>query len=176
MNMAKGGKKQIYEDEKKVIAELQKNARESISKIAENCGFSYQKVGRIIHNLEERKKIWGYCAILDNDSLDLKRYIILIKRSTEPIDDAISKIIKLTMHKKGEEIGVNIECSSYLHGRYDWIFVLTAEDIKGVKKFSEILTKEYQSVISEIHILEDIFSVKKGGMRNPHMDKLREFI
>ena len=174
--MTKSGKKQIYEDEEKVIAELQKNARESIKKIAENCDFSYQKVGRIIHNLEENKKIWGYCAVADNEELNLNRYIILIKRSTEPIDDAISKIIELTMHRRGEEIGVNVECSSYLNGRYDWMFILTAEDIKSVKKFSDILTKEYQSVISDIHIMEDIFSVKKCGIVNPHMEKLRDFI
>ena len=80
--MAKSGKKQICEDEEKVIAELQKNARESIKKIAENCDFSYQKVGRIIHNLEENKKIWGYYAVADNEELNLNRYIILIKRST----------------------------------------------------------------------------------------------
>jgi len=140
MNMAKGGKKQIYEDEKKVIAELQKNARESISKIAENCGFSYQKVGRIIHNLRENKKIWGYYAVADNEELNLNRYIILIKRSTEPIDNAISKIIDLT-----------------------------------VKKFSDILTKEYHSVISEIHILEDIFSVKKCGMAKFYSANLLQF-
>ena len=174
--MEKSGKKQIYEDEKKVIAELQKNARESIKKIAENCDFSYQKVGRIIHNLEENKKIWGYCAVADNEELNLNRYIILIKRSTEPIDDAISKIIELTMHRRGEEIGVNVECSSYLNGHYDWMFVLTAEDIKSVKRFGDILIKEYQSVISDIHIMEDIFSVKKCGMVNPHMEKLRDFI
>ncbi|MCK4347230.1 MAG: Lrp/AsnC family transcriptional regulator, partial [Thermoplasmatales archaeon] len=115
-------------------------------------------------------------AVADNEELNLNRYIILIKRSTEPIDDAISKIIELTMHRRGEEIGVNVECSSYLNGRYDWMFVLTAEDIKSVKKFSDILTKEYHSVISDIHIMEDIFSVKKCGMVNPHMEKLREFI
>ena len=174
--MAKNGKKQTYEDEKKVIAELQKNARESINKIAENCGFSYQKVGRVIHNLEENKKIWGCYAVVDNEELDLKRYIILIKRSTEPIDNSISKIIDLTMDRRGKEIRVNVECSSYLNGHYDWMFVLTAEDIKSVKKFSGILTKEYQSVISDIHIMEDIFSVKKCGMVNPHMEKLRDFL
>ena len=174
--MVKNCKKQTIEDEKKIIAELMKNARANIGKIADNCGFSNQKVGRIIRNLEENKKIWGYCAVIDNEEFDLKRYLILIKRSNEPIDDAINKIIKLTMHKKGEEIGVNIECSSYLHGHYDWIFVLTAKNIKSVKKFSDILTKEYQSVISEVHVLEDIFSVKKGGMINPHMEKLREFL
>ena len=55
--MAKRSKKQIYEDELKVIAELQKNAKESIDIIAKNCGYSRQKVCRIINRLEENKTI-----------------------------------------------------------------------------------------------------------------------
>ena len=46
--MPKSSQKQIDADEKKVIRELQKNAKESIDKIAKNCGFSRQKVWRII--------------------------------------------------------------------------------------------------------------------------------
>jgi len=56
--MAKSSKKQIYEDELKVIAELQKNAKESINIIAKKCGFSRQKAWRIIKKLEEDKTIW----------------------------------------------------------------------------------------------------------------------
>ena len=41
--MAKSSKKQIYEDELKVISELQKNAKESIDVVAKNCGYSRQK-------------------------------------------------------------------------------------------------------------------------------------
>ena len=44
--MAKSSKKQIYEDELKVIVELQKNAKESIDIIAKNCGFSRIRVSR----------------------------------------------------------------------------------------------------------------------------------
>jgi len=50
--MAKSSKKQIYEDELKVIAELQKNAKESIDVISKKCGFSRQKTWRIIKGLE----------------------------------------------------------------------------------------------------------------------------
>lgn len=173
--MPKSSKKQIDADEKKIINELQKNSKESIDNIAKKCGFSRQKVWRIIKRLEKNKTIWGYYAIVDNTKLDLNRYIMLIKRSTEPIDDAISKIIDLTLHRKGQDIGVNIECSSYLHGKYDWMIVFTASDIKYVKKFNEILNKEYYNVISDVQIMEDIFSVTRCGKVNPNLHKLRDF-
>lgn len=174
--MPKNSREQIDADEKKVIRELQKNSKESIDKIAKRCGFSRQKVWRIIKRLEKNKTIWGYYAVVDNEKLDVKRYIMLIKRSNKPIGDAINKIIDLTMHFKGEEIGVDIICSSYLHGHYDWMLIFTASNIKNAKKFSELLTKEYQHVISEIHLLEDIFSVKKCGVVNPDLEKIREFL
>jgi DNA-binding Lrp family transcriptional regulator len=174
--MAKTSKEQIVKDERKILNELQKNARENIDTISNKCNFSRQKVWRIINRLEEDKTIWGYTSIVDDEKIDIKRYIILIRRSTEPIDDAISKIIDLTLHKKGEEIGVNVECSSYLHGRFDWMLVITAKDLQSIKKFSHILEKEYYNVISEVQIMEDIFSVKKCGIVNPNLDRLKEFV
>ena len=105
----------------------------------------------------------------------MKRYIMLIKRSNVPMGEMVNKIIDLTMHSKGEEIGVHILCSSYIHGLYDWMFLFTASDIKNAKKFSELLMKEYQHAISEIHLMEDIFSVKKCGVVNPDLEKIRDF-
>lgn len=174
--MARRSAQQIEEDEQKIIRELQKNARGSIDSIASKFKFSRQKVWRIIKRLEETKKIWGYYAVVDNEQLNRKRFIVLIKRSTEPLDDAVSKILKLTMHDLGEKIGVNVECSSYLHGKYDWMFVITARDMKSAKRFSNLITREYHLWISEVHIMEDIFSVKKCGMINPNLGKLKEFI
>jgi len=90
--------------------------------------------------------------------------------------DTVEKIVNLVMHKRGEEVEVNITCSSYLHGLYDWLLYVTAPDIKQVKKFSEILTHEYQDIIKEIHIMEDIFPIKKCGIVNPNKERLREFL
>ena len=67
--MPKSSKKQIDEDEKKVIAALQKNSKESIDKIAKKCGFSRQKVWRIIKRLENNQTIWGYHAVVDDEIL-----------------------------------------------------------------------------------------------------------
>ena len=98
--MAKSSKKKIYEDELKVIAELQKNAKESIDIIAKNCGYSRQKVWRIINRLEENKTIWGYTAVVNEERQGLKNYIILIKRTTLPIDEKLfDKIITRQLEK-----------------------------------------------------------------------------
>ncbi len=173
--MPKSSKTQIDADEKKFLKVLQQKTDDSIENIARKCGFSRQKVWRIKKRLEENKTIWGYNAVLNNEKLGLKRYIMLIKKSVQPVEDAVNKIIDLTMHKKGEEIGVDILCSSYLHGKYDWMLVFSADDIKNVKKFSETLIREYQQVISEIDIVEDIFPVKRCGITNPEVNKLKEF-
>ena len=158
--MPKNSREQIDADEKMVLEELQKNSKESIDGIAKKCRFSRQKVWRIIKRLEKNKTIWGYCAVVDNEMLKRNRYIMLIKRSNKPLGDTIDKIVDLTMHVKGKDFGVEVVSSSYLHGRYDWMVIFTAFDIKNAKKFSELLKKEYRQAISEIHLLEDIFSVK----------------
>lgn len=174
--MARRSAAQIKKDELKVLQDLKKDARGSIEHIAKKHHFSRQKVWRIIKRLEKKQKIWGYNTVVDNEKLEKKRFLVLIKRSTEPIDDAIPKIIDLTMHEKGEKIGVDVECSSYLHGKYDWMFVVNADDMKSVKQFSHMLTKEYHLWISEVQILEDIFPVKKCGILNPNMDKLKKIV
>ena len=60
--------------------------------------------------------------------------------------------------------------------RGDWMFIITADDMRNVKRFSHLLIKEYQIWISEVHIVEDIFSVKKCGIVNPNVDKLKEIV
>jgi len=174
-NMIKESKKKIKEDDKIIIRELGRNSKESIDKIAKRCGFSRQKVWRTIKRFEESNTIWGYHAVFDNEKIDTKQYVLLVKRSTKPAKDAIKKIIDLTMHKKGEEIGIDIHCSSYLHGYYDWMFVFTALNIKEAKRFSELLSREYHEMISEVMLLEDIFPIKKCGIVNPDVERIKEF-
>lgn len=103
--MPKKSKKQMKEDEKKIINYLKKDSRTSINEMAEKLGFSRQKVWRIIKNLEKDKKIWGYTAIIDDDTFNIKRYIILIKKAMVSGDAWVDKITSLTMQKKSIDIG-----------------------------------------------------------------------
>ena len=172
--MARKSAEQIKKDELKVLKSLKQNARGSIEKISNKYNFSRQKVWRIIKRLEKNKKIWGYYTVTDDEKLDQKRFIILIKRSTEPVDDAIQKIVDFTMENKADQIDIEILSSSYLHGHYDWMFVVTANDMKNVKRFTHLLSKEYQLWINEILVLQNIFPVKKCGIINPNMDEIKK--
>ncbi|MCK5261822.1 MAG: Lrp/AsnC family transcriptional regulator [Thermoplasmatales archaeon] len=173
--MPKSSKKQIDEDDKTFLKMLQKNSGDSPENIAKKCGFSRQKVWRIKKRLEKDKTIWGYPAVVDDEKFDVTRYIMLVKRSSKPIGDAINKMINPTFQKKGEEVGVNIISGGYLHGKYDWVIIFTAEDIKNAKKLGEILFTEYPQMIKEVEIMEYVFTFKEGGMENPEMKKMLEF-
>ncbi len=173
--MPKSSKKQINEDDKKFLRILQQNSGDSIENIAKNCGFSRQKVWRIKKRLENNKTIWGYNAVVDNEKLDMKRYMMLVKRSSQPVGDAINKITKLTAGKKGEEIGIDVLSVGYMHGEYDVAIVFMADGIKHAKKFKEILISEVPDLIRNLDLIEYVFLLRDGGITNPEIEKMREF-
>ena len=55
--MAKSSSEQIEQDEIKVLDALEQHSKYSVDEIAKICGFSRQKVSRIIKNLERNKDI-----------------------------------------------------------------------------------------------------------------------
>jgi len=175
--MAKSSKKQIYEDELKVIVELQKNAKERIDVIAKNCSFSRQKAWRIIKGLEKDKTIWGYAAIVNEEKQGLKSYIILIKRTTLPIDEKLAdKIITRQLEKLASEIDIKIEHSMLTHGTFDWVICFKAKDMMHAKKFNEIVNKTYWGYIGEVHMIEALFPIRIQGILNPDIQKLKGYL
>ena len=173
--MAKSSKKQIDQDEKRVIEQLQRNSNESIDKIAKTCGFSRQKVWRIIKRLENNKTIWGYTAIPDKEKQGVRHYIILIKRSNEPANDVIDDVIDGFKKYSGKNLGIFVQTACMLQGKYDMMLCFTAKDIIVAKRFTEFINKKYSPYIRDIMMLEDIFSVRISGMMNPKVDDLKEF-
>lgn len=174
--MPKSSKKQIDEDERKFLKELQRNSGDSIEKIAKKCGFSRQKVWRIKKRLENNNTIWGYNAVVDDDKLGLKRYLILLKRTNKPVSGKQLEIITTRKLKSDlMKLGVNVECSFYLHGSFDWFLCVTADSIRDVKRFIEGFTRMFNDVISDIKIQEVIFQVEKNNFTNPNLDQIKDF-
>jgi DNA-binding Lrp family transcriptional regulator len=175
--MPKSSKEQIEADERKVINELKKNAKESIDIIAQNCGFSRQKVWRIINRLEKDKTIWGYSAIVDDIKLDQKCYFLLFKRTSKPASqEKTDLVLKRILKKEAEKIGVNVESSFFLHGSYNWLLMITAKDILHVKKFCEIFNFLFSDgYVSEMQILEVLFPIEVKGIPNPNMEEFLQF-
>ncbi len=174
--MPKRSIKQIQKDQKKILDELTKNANKSINEIAQNFGFSRQKVWRIINNLEKNNTIWGYVAVTDEEKQDRKSYVTLIKRTNKPYtQELINKIVKRDLSKKGKQIGVEITSSIFTHGIYDWIICFNAQNIQVAKTFVEQINKIYEGYISDIHLIEKMFSAVNYGITNPEIKKLNEF-
>ncbi len=174
--MPKSSKEQIDFDEKKVIRELQRNSKESIDKIAKKCGFSRQKVWRIIKKLEEDQTIWGYNAVIDDEKLKVKKYIFLLKRNNKPISAdklelASSGKLKDELAKKGIDVNFNF----LVHGDYDLVLCATTPSIKETILLSNTLSSFYGEYISEIKILDVIFPLEKGGLANPRLSELKDF-
>jgi len=173
--MAKNSVAQIQKDEQKIIKELLKNANKSINEVAKTCNFSRQKVWRIIKTLEKNNTIWGYTAVVDEEKLEKKGYVILIKRTNKPVDkQVLDSIISRYMEEKADEIGINIRSSIYTNGIYDFMICIEADSIKNAKKFCENLTRNFSGFIQELHLLDKMFSIKKSGLKNPNVNNLRE--
>ncbi len=166
----------IEHDEKKILEELSKNAEKSINDIAESLGFSKQKVWRIIKNLEKNHTIWGYVAVINNQKINKKRFIMLIKRSNKPVpEEFLDHIITREISDKAKEIGINFINSVFLNGTYDWILSFTADNTLQAKKLVELYYQLYMDSISEIHLNEYIFPILYNGIKNPEIKKLKEY-
>ncbi len=175
--MVKSSKKQIKQDEERILQELQVNAKDNIDNIAKRCGFSRQKVWRIMKRLEQNKIIWGYTAITDDEKRKINTYVVLIKRAHVPVTEKFAdKIIVRKIQELVPSSRVTILDSMYMHGVYDWLITFTAPDIREAKKFSETLIKFYQGFINDLELLETMYPIQKQGVLNPNPDKLREFM
>jgi len=173
--MAKNSKKQIRKDEKRIIEELLNNSNKSINEIAKNCEFSRQKVWRIIKNLEKNQTIWGYTSVIDEEMLERNSYIVLIKRTSKPVEKSlVKKIIDRDMENRANELNISITNSIYTNGNYDWIIYLETEDKKEANRFCESLKKEFEGFIQEIHLLDQMFPIKKSGITNPNSRDLEK--
>jgi len=166
---------QIASDEKKIIHELQKNSKGGIDKIAKRCGFSRQKVWRIIKRLEKDKTIWGYHAVVDDNKIGLQQYFVLIKRTTKLFSkEHMDSIIKRSIGPEIAKMGIIVENVSYVHGDFDWIHIIRASNILQVKKHCEILNSLSKGYISDMRILEDMFPIEKNGIVNPNIEELKD--
>ena len=175
--MPKNSKEQIESDEKKVIKELQRNSKESIDKISRKCGFSRQKVWRIIKKLEKDKTIWGYSAVIDDEKLGMKRYFVLIKRKFNHVSkEKIDLITKRTLKKEAAKIGIDLQSSYFVYGSFDWLLSINAKNIKHVKRFHSVIANLFSDdSIADIEVLEVVFPIEKNNNINPNIEEFKEF-
>jgi len=171
--MPKKSKKQIAEDEELILNELLKDARQSENRIAHNLGFSRQKIWRIIKKLEQEKKIWGYSTIVDSEIEGYNTYYALCKSKVAYIDNADQAINNLK-NNNSKAVGVYLKELHYVNGPYDWIIEFVAKNTIIAKKYIGYMQKEYKDRLTDVVMIENVFSLVKSGKLNPSIEKLRE--
>ncbi len=175
--MAKSSKDQIEQDENKLLSELEKNAIDNVETIAKRCGFSRQKTWRMMKQLETSHKIWGYTAIVDDEKRSVSHFTLLIKRSTKPLDKKIvDKLDSMQLEDIALPLGLSIESSCFVHGKYDWIISFTATDIKQAKHLCDILCNGLYEIIEHIDLMQTLYFVRKQHIFNPDRKKLRDLM
>lgn len=174
--MPKSSVNQIEQDEKKILKELSKNANKSINDIAKSLGFSRQKVWRVIKNLEKNNTIWGYVAVVDQQKLNKKIFMMLMKRTNKPIPkEVLNQIVNREILDKVKKWDVEFINSIYLNGVYEWVICFSAYNIRYAKNVVELFYQLYPDIISEIDLHEEIFTVQSFGINNPEINKLKDF-
>jgi DNA-binding Lrp family transcriptional regulator len=175
--MVKSSREQIQKDEMKVLLELMVNAKGNVEEIAKSCGFSRQKVWRIIKQLEERKLIWGYSTVFDYQKVGLQHFILLLKRTTIGLPDNEKKrIIDREIIGIAKKYGMIIENSAYLHGQYDWMVTCLAPNVVVVKKFADEMNRNYPDFLENLLILQSLGFFTKNYIVNPEREKLHEIM
>jgi len=175
--MSKRSKDQIEQDEKKLLFELLKNSKENIDTIAKHCDFSRQKAWRMIKKLEADRLIWGYTAIFNEQKIGLHHFMLMLKRSSEPLKEGTADLI-LSRRIEGilDKIGGIVESSAFVHGDYDWVVTFTAKDIQQAKKYSDTFIGLHPGEIEKVTLLQTMMFVKKQYILNPDRKKLKDFL
>lgn len=160
----------------KVLDVLKQHANENIRELSKRCGFSPQKVGRVIKNLEKEKRIWGYTAVEDGEANELKHFILLVKRSKVPFDAFFKKEIVFERLDDYNTGSVKIEDIYLAHGSFDGVITFYAPDIISAKKLVQELFRRIGKYFDDYRLLETLVPIRKQGLKNPQIEKLVEYL
>lgn len=166
----------MMKDEILVLTILEQHAKESIDEIAKKCGFSRQKVWKIIKHLEETKIIWGYAATADGTLRGLQHFVLLVKRNNVPFEKGFKQEVILKKLDGYVPGFVHIENIFFTHGQYDAVVTFYAFDLINAKKLVQELFNKIGQYFEGYLLLETLFPIRKNGFKNPRIKELIEYI
>ena len=168
--MPKNSKQGIIDDEKEVLCHLRKNATLSALSLGKKLGATRQKIWRIRKDLEENNKIWGYTTIVDYKKLNVKEFVILIKRSNKIIDEKTIETIFLNdLNGLCFDEEIEIETFMCIYGKYDWMIHIIAKDVISAKSFISKLRLQSGDLFEDIILLETMDVLKKNWITKPNI-------
>jgi len=126
--------------DKKILSELDMNARESMSQIAKKVRLSKETVNYRMKQLEKKGIIEGYYAVIDTMNLGYAFHRIMLRfqnvdsKKEQEIIDYAKKL-------------PNLAWLASLEGNWDLVLVIWSKDISWFKKIYDKLVYKYSSYI-----------------------------
>jgi len=152
--------------DKKILAELDLNARKPVSEIAKNIRMSKQAVEYRINRLLERGIIKNFYTIINIQKLGCNIYRIGLKFQNISLEKENEIIENLKKHKSVGGIFI-------LNGEWDLALSVYAKDIvkfeKTMKdllyKYSNFITEKSVSIVTELYYFGDRYVYEKNRER-----------
>jgi Lrp/AsnC family leucine-responsive transcriptional regulator len=151
----------------KVLLELQKNGRASLSELAKKTGLSRQTIAKTIKDMEKKKQIWGYTAIFDPDLVGKKPFIFLAKLDLSVNTEDFHKKVTSSMMQREFSEKYGFTTSMFLHGTSDIMVLIWTKDIIMAKKLFNEFKKIFREFIKEVELLDVIATFRNNCIINP---------
>ncbi|GIU68839.1 MAG: hypothetical protein KatS3mg002_0075 [Candidatus Woesearchaeota archaeon] len=132
----------LYEKDLKIIAELEKDSRTSISQIAKNCGIIKEVANYRIKRMQEEGFIEGYKAIIDYYALGYNQYALLINLHR------LEETTKTDIIKEFRSIE-KIEVMPFIQGTTDIRITFWVKNQKELLEKYDVLMNKYGKYIKE---------------------------
>ena len=124
-----------------------------------------------------KKLIWGYNAVVDDENLDQKGFLLLLKLRHLPIGNNLEKeMVNGGLENLAKDFGAIIEDNFWIHGDYDTVINFSTKDLKTAKRFHEKLITAWGENIDESKLYEKIITIKKNGFTNPRIIKNKKLL
>jgi len=147
--------------DRKILYQLDLNARQSISSIAKKVGLSKQSVSYKMGRLEKSNIINGYYTIIDSSTLGYTTFRIYIKfRNIDP--EAKETMISYINQQK------TIFAVASLSGQWDLVFLFNVENNLDFYKYWENILEKFLEFIHDykIAIYSPIYHYSKAYLIN----------
>lgn len=141
--------------DKKIIYELDFNARMSLTQLGKKVGLSKQAVKYRLENLQRRGIIQGYYADVNASKAGFSIYLVYLKFHQIPSE----KEMELIKHVgKQKYIGVNVT----IQGKWDYCIGVLAESIIHFKNYYNKIMSDYEKYVKNktIMIVTDFYYFK----------------
>lgn len=160
----------------RILNELLRDPTRSLEEIARACGSYRQKVWREKKKMEDNGAVWGYTAVVDEDAIDWKAFILLLKFKPLTQDQAELLIRRHITNAPGE-LDIRLMDTYYLNGIYDLLVIFAAPDWITARKYYDSIRIEYERFLeARPEIIDVAFSLIRWGKVHPSIERLKEFI